>query len=141
MVSVDASLFIQIVNFIFTIWILNLLLYRPIRNILIQRKEKVAGLEQSIETGLNDAKEKEEAFSDGIKAARAEGVKKKETLVSEAEAEEKALIEKITSKAQADLAEMKEKVAADTEQVKQTLMAEVDHFAAAICEKILGRAV
>ena len=57
MVSIDGSLIIQIVNFIFLIWILNVVLYKPIRKVLIQRKEKIAGLEQKIDTAGNDIKE------------------------------------------------------------------------------------
>ena len=48
MVNVDVSLLIQIINFIVLIWVLNLVLYKPIRNILIQRKEKVANLEKRL---------------------------------------------------------------------------------------------
>ena len=34
----DASVIIQIINFLFLIWVLNLIIYKPIRNIFIQRK-------------------------------------------------------------------------------------------------------
>ena len=45
MISVDVSLFIQIANFLFLIWVLNIILYRPIRGIIRQRKEKFDKLE------------------------------------------------------------------------------------------------
>jgi len=48
----DASVFIQIINFLFLIWVLNLIIYKPIRNILIQRKEKFSGLEADIERSM-----------------------------------------------------------------------------------------
>ena len=66
-VTPDGSIVIQIVNFLFTIWVLNLLLYRPIRKILTQRKEKVGGLELAIETSNNCVREKDDAFAAGIK--------------------------------------------------------------------------
>jgi len=83
-VTPDGSILIQIANFIFTIWMLNLLLYKPIRKILTQRKEKVAGLELSIETSTKHAREKDEAFVAGVKEARSRGVEKKNALVQEA---------------------------------------------------------
>jgi membrane protein implicated in regulation of membrane protease activity len=46
----DWTVGIQIINFLLIIWILNLILYRPIRNIVRQRKEKIDGLELIIET-------------------------------------------------------------------------------------------
>ena len=84
----DGSVIIQIANFLLIIWILNLILYRPIRNILRQRKEKIEGLELSIETYNQDAKEKDGAFASGIKEARIKGLKEKETLLQAAAEEE-----------------------------------------------------
>jgi F-type H+-transporting ATPase subunit b len=62
-------------------------------------------------------------------------------LVQTAAEEEKAIIEKINQKAQAELVEMREKIAKDAETVRATLQKEIDVFADAIGEKILGRAV
>ena len=137
----DGSLLIQIVNFIFLIFILNIILYKPIRNVLIQRKEKITGLEEGIEAFDRDAIEKEDAFASGIKAARADGLKEKEALLTAAAEEESKIIEKINKKAQAGLAEVKEKITKDAEDVKASLLQEIDGFANAIGEKILGRAV
>jgi len=137
----DGSLLIQVVNFIFLIFILNIILYKPIRNVLIQRKEKISGLEEGIEAFERDAIEKEDAFALGIKDARANGLKEKEVLLTAAAEEEKKIIEKINKKAQADLAEVKEKIVKDAEVAKTSLLKEIDGFANAIGEKILGRAV
>ena len=137
----DESLFIQIVNFIFLIWILNVLLYRPIRKILIQRKEKFSNLEQNIETLSSDALEKDSEFSTGIKDARARGMKEKEALMQAAADQEREVIEKINKKAQADLAEVRKKIAKDAEAVRASLQQEIDAFAEAIGEKIIGRAI
>lgn len=141
MVNIDVSVIIQIINFIFLIWILNIILYRPIRGILLQRKEKIAGLEQGIETAMADATDKQDAFSEGIKAARLEGQKQKEAMINEASTEEKEIVDRINEKAKGELAAAKNKVAEELGTVKKALQAEVDTFANAICEKILGRTV
>jgi F-type H+-transporting ATPase subunit b len=137
----DASTFIQIVNFVFLIWALNIVLYRPIRNILLQRKEKVEGFEQKIEASLGDAREKDTAFATGIKAARVKGLKEKESLMADAALQEKEIIESINKKAQSDLAEIRAKISKDASDVEAALKVEVDSFASAIGQKILGRAV
>ena len=92
MIKLDVSLVIQIVNFVFLIWILNIILYKPIRNVLLQRKEKISGLEKSIQTSLRDATEKDDSILAGIKSAKENGLKQREALVNEAEAEEKEII-------------------------------------------------
>ena len=137
----DSSVFIQIINFLLLIFLLNLVLYKPIRQILLKRKEKINSLEASIETADQDAVDKEASFKDGIKEARMRGLKEKEALVHEATEKEKEIVEQINQKAQADLAEIRDKIAKETDDVRATLEKEIDSFADAIGQKILGRAV
>ena len=140
-VTPDGSIVIQIVNFLFTIWVLNLLLYRPIRKILTQRKEKVDGLELAIETSNNDVREKDDTFAAGIKQARAIGFEKKDALLQQAGDEEKSIIDDINRKAQAELTQIREQIKKDAEVARQSLQSEIDDFANQISQKILGRAV
>jgi F-type H+-transporting ATPase subunit b len=137
----DVSLFVQIANFLIIIWILNIILYRPIRKILIERKEKITSFEQNIEKLNEDAAGKDEAFLSGIKEARARGLNEKEALLKEGAEEEKKIIEQINQKAQANLSEVRDKIAQDAQDVRESLNKEIDTFAKAISEKILGRAV
>jgi F-type H+-transporting ATPase subunit b len=137
----DGSLIIQIANFLLIIWILNLILYRPIRNILRQRKEKIEGLELRIETYNEDSQKKDDAFASGIQDARTKGLKEKETLLQAAAEEEKQIIADVNTKAQAELVEIREKIVKDAEAVSASLQEKVDEFANDICQKILGRKV
>jgi len=141
MINIDGSLFIQIANFLVLIWILNIVVYRPIRKILLERNERISGLEKGIETRLKDAQEKDEEFSHGIREARAQGVQEKDALLDEAAAEEKQIIAKINEKAQADLAEVRAQIEKDIDEVRSALQLQVDDFARAIGQKILGRTV
>ena len=140
-VTPDGSIIIQIINFLFTIWVLNVLLYRPIRKILSQRKEKVDGLELAIETSNNDVREKDDAFAAGIKEARATGFKEKNALLQQAADEEKSIISEINRKAQAELAQTRDQIKNDAEVARESLQSEIDGFANQISQKILGRAV
>ena len=137
----DGSLIIQIANFLLIIWILNLILYRPIRNILRQRKEKIEGLELRIETYKEDAQKKDDAFASGIQEARAKGLKEKETLLQAAAEEEKQMIANVNNQAQAELVEIRQKIVKDAEAARASLQEKVDEFANDICQKILGRKV
>lgn len=141
MVSIDQSIFIQIINFLILIWVLNMVLYKPIRNILSQRKEKVSGLEQNISSLSQEADDQDKAYAAGIRNARSKGKQEKDAMMEAASAEEKKVMEKINAQAQADLAEVKSKIAKDAEQVRSVLQSQVDDFATAITQKILGRAV
>lgn len=141
MINVDGSVFIQIVNFVFLIWVMNMVLYKPIRKALLQRKEKVSALERSIADFNTQALERENAFASGIKEARVNGLKEKQELIQSGSDEEKIVIENMNKKAQAELAKSRDKIAKEAEAVRISLQKELDTFVNAIGQKILGRAV
>ena len=99
MVIVDGSLVIQIVNFLLLIWILNMVLYKPIRKILLERKAKVEGMQSAIDGSAEEVQSKEAAYAEGVRQARAAGQKEKEVLLEAAAEEEKAIIGKINESA------------------------------------------
>ncbi len=133
--------FLQAANFILLVFLLNFVLYRPIRNILKQRKEKVDGLEQTIQGSTSDLAEKESTYAAGIREARKKGMLEKEALVQAATDEEKQILEKINADALEELTAVKAKVKQEAEAAKAALLEEVDTFANEIGKKILGRAV
>jgi F-type H+-transporting ATPase subunit b len=137
----DVSVLFQIANFLFLIWALNVILYKPIRKILLQRKEKVESFESTIATYNQDIQGKDEAFISGQKAARAKGQKEKEALLLKAAEEEKQIIDDVNAKAQQELADIREKISNDIDAVRRSLQEKVDEFADDISQKILGRAV
>ena len=50
MITIDITMPIHIINMLLLIVIMNAVLYRPIRSILIEREKKVDSLEKEIET-------------------------------------------------------------------------------------------
>ena len=140
MVDINISLVYQICNFLILIFVLNTILYRPIRNVLLQRRERVDGMARDIESADQEAKKNEDRFLAGIKDARQKGVKERNQLVESAESEEKLIIGKINEKALADLKEVRGNIAQEVEAVRNSLLKEVDQFARDIGEKILGGA-
>ncbi len=141
MVEINGSLFIQIANFLILIWALNKFLYKPIRQVLSQRKAKISGLEEGIHHIETEAAQKDLSFKTGLKTAREKGLKEKDALENEARLEEKRLIEKINEKSRADLAEIRDKVLKETQSARESLEKEIGHFANLITQKILGRSV
>ncbi len=136
----DGSTIIQLVNFLVLLWILNQIFFRPIRQVLIQRKEKIDGLKGGVKKLAEDEIEKGNAFENGLKEARSKGLKEKETFIDQASAEEKEIIGKINKEAQAKLVEIKKQVAEETEKARVQLEKEIENYARNIGEKILGRA-
>ena len=136
----DISAVYQMINFLILLFILNTVLYKPIRTVLLERKAKVKSLEGGVDKASADLDAQKQTYKDGLKQARGEGLKKKEAFIEEASAQEKEIIEQINKKAQANFAQIKQQVAEETEQARKALEAEVEAYAKAIGEKILGRA-
>lgn len=141
MVNVDYSLLVQIVNFILLVLILNIVLYKPIRGVLAKRRETIDGLNASIDASSVGVREREETFAAGIKEGRIKGVELKDAIIDEASHEEKRIVEEITRRAQDDLAAVRERISQEMVAVRESLQSDVDDFAIAIGEKILGRAL
>ena len=141
MISVDYTLFIQMANFIVLIFILNVILYKPIRKILIERKKKIQGYEEGIEGLQRDSSESEETFQAKIGEAKTKGFQEKEALKQTGQEEERQLISEINQKAQAELEAVRGQIAKDAEDARRGLQRDIKIFSAAIAEKILGRAV
>ncbi|MDX2452482.1 ATP synthase F0 subunit B [Desulfosarcina sp.] len=139
MVSVDGSIVLQIANFLLLIWILNMVLYKPIRKILLERKEKMVGMQSDIDGSAQQVQSKEDAYLEGVRQARAAGQKEKEALMQAAADEEKAIIGKINEAAQSELKDVREKITQEMGTVKAALEDEIDAFSDAIGQKILGR--
>lgn len=140
MVDINWTVGVQIANFLVLIFALNIFVYKPIRNILIQRKSRVESMQSGITTATQEAEEKDRAFDEGLREARATGKAEKEALMQAASDEEKVIIAKINDKAREDLAGIKAQIAKDTDAVRAALEKEVEAFAGAITQKILGRA-
>ncbi len=132
---------VQMVNFIVLIFIMNALLYKPIRNILKERRKKIRGFEEAIETAQQSVMESEESFKAKIGEAKAKGFREKEAFKESGQEEEKRIISALQEKAQADLEAARAQIAKDAEVARAKLKAEAKAFSGAIAEKILGRAV
>lgn len=141
MIKIDYSVFIQIANFLFLVWAMNIIVYRPIRKILHQRADKIAAANQRIDSCVDESAQKDADYNAGLRSARAKGLKEKDAFLQAAKDEERAIIEKINAKAQVEMAKIKDDIARDAQKVQAELEKEINGFAGFIGEKILGRAV
>ncbi len=137
----DWTMFVQMGNFILLIFVLNAILYKPIRQILIERKKKIQGYKEGIETLQQDASESEKSFQAKVSEARQQGVREKEALKQTGQEEEKQITDEINRKAQAELEAVRVQIAKDAEIARRGLEKEIEVFSGTIVEKILGRAV
>lgn len=137
----DSTVFIQIVQFLFLLFVLNMIFYRPIRRILSQRSDKEKDLHESIE----DFREKSDQYLKDLevsyKGARGEGFKEKDMLKQAGTEAEKEILQEAISSAEAKIGKAKDEINHSVTGVRQSLEDELNMFSKELAEKILGRNV
>lgn len=141
MINIDQSLIFQIINFLLLMIILNTLLYRPIRNILKQRAEKMALLTNEAAKALSDMTQKDQDYQDKLQQARKEGFEQKNSFKLLGQEEEKKLLQEANQKVEVQLSENRQKIAQLVEEARKKLSGEVASFSQEIAQKILGRTI
>ena len=143
MVSIDItwSLLFQIINFLVLIFLLNMVLYKPIRGILAQRAEKMAQLTSDISASKDGAAAKEAQLEAQRAAARKDGVQVKEELKAEARGKERELIGAATAEMEQAVAKVRTQIAEEIGGARDQLKAQVQTFGVELAQKILGRSI
>lgn len=141
MITMDITLFIQIVNMIVLMFLLNKVLYKPVKKILAERSEKLGGMRGEISKFEKNAALRQEEVN--AKMAEASGRAKAALDTARADAQEAGDAKLASIKAEADSAKEKQlaTVKSEIEAAKKGLETEMDGFAGEMAGKILGRSL
>jgi F-type H+-transporting ATPase subunit b len=138
-VSINTTLFWQIINFLILVWIFKRFFFKPLSKIIQERKEEIAAdidsakndRESANELKLQIEKEMKTAKSEAQKVVE-EAVRKAEYLREEILKEAHAQREKMMKAAEADILKMKENA-------KRELRDEMTEIAVKLAEKMLEK--
>jgi len=139
MIELNWTLGALIINFLLLVFLLNLVLFRPIRRILKERQAKLdaqaadIGLMQTQGQGLaSEIKEK-------LAAARREGAGAREALKQEGAAAETALLAEVKRETALEWSRVEQQIKDDLARAREALKAQIQSFAQMLAAKILGR--
>lgn len=128
----------QIVNFLVLLWLLRRFLYRPIMNMLEQRREKIRESLNAAEIARAEAAEQSAQHEAVIVEARREA----RAIVSKAEEDARRRATEIINQANAEAEERKRRALADVEDERRSLESdvrnEVARLSLAIARKTIG---
>ncbi|MDR1045077.1 MAG: ATP synthase F0 subunit B [Candidatus Adiutrix sp.] len=140
-ISLDFSLFIQLANFVFLILALNHFLYRPIRQILAERRalfdrlrDKASKAKAELENG---EAEKTRLNAESLRQA----LNLKNEITAKSQAEEKTLLAEAHEQAGRQLSDGRAKLQQSVSAARAALTQETKSIAREIAEKILGRKI
>jgi F-type H+-transporting ATPase subunit b len=139
MIDIDWTLFAQIINFLVLVFLLNLVLFRPIRNNLKARAARLAAQEAEV-SGLTDQGQGIDAqIKENLTAAKRQGLGQKEAMRQEGAQAEASLLEAVKAEVDAKWAEVEKKIKADMAKARKTLQTQAKSFAQSLAAKIIGR--
>ncbi|MFH1139438.1 MAG: ATPase [Pseudomonadota bacterium] len=141
MIDINGSLLIQIANFLVLLVVLNYLLYRPIRTILLKRKEKFEGYEADISRLTAQVRDSLKDIDDRLAEYRREGFTKKDDLKGRGLEEEKKILAAAAQKAEVEIQKVKEQVKTEIGTARAALKTELDLFSVQLAQKVLGRSL
>lgn len=140
-IDIDWSLGFQIVNFLVLMFVLNLVLYKPIRGILAQRAEKIAQLNGDISSSLEGVDNKNKALEAERASARTQGASLREEIKTAARKEEREMVGSATKEMEDTVARVRAEIAKEIGGVRDQLKTEVQSFGRDLATKILGRSI
>ncbi|MBW1975336.1 MAG: ATP synthase F0 subunit B [Deltaproteobacteria bacterium] len=141
MINIDVTLLIQMVSFLVFLFIMNVVLYRPVRRMMARRQELILSQKNEIDQANNEARKAVEEFEQTLRNARAMGRKKVEEYKEQARAAEKEMLQKAYQEAADEVARVREEIRGEKERALKELREQIELFSLEVVEKILGRKV
>lgn len=141
MIDIDWTLYAQIINALVLVYLLNVVLFRPIRKGLKERQARMdadaAALALLNEQSQGIAGE----IQENLTSARRQGLGEKEALRQVGAQAETSLLEKVKQEVDAEWARVEKKIKEDMDKARKTLKGQAQSFAQVMATKILGREV
>ena len=139
MIDIDWTLYAQIINFLLLVFLLNVVLFRPIRSALRDRQAKLLAQETEINVLTDKGRSLEDEIKEELAAARRAGAGARETLKQEGAQAEATLLEEVKRQAELEWATVEKKIKADMAKARASLQTQAQSFAQLLATKILGR--
>lgn len=141
MIEINFTFLIQAVNFFVLIFLLNVVLYKPILKVLEERDERVAGQQAEAKKIMEEGQALLSEYNQKLYNAKVEAMNAKNAARSQASEEAGRIIEEARKKAEDIVAEVQRQISVEIERAKKELEPDLVSMAATIAEKVLGRKV
>ena len=138
MLDLNITILFQLVNFFVALYVLNLLLIRPIRSILQERRAKMAGLTGDADAFTREADERLASYEANLALARQESAAERAKTKGEAMAEQQNLLADAGKNAQQQLQQAQAAIKAEADAALAQLRTQVSAMADQLGAKVLG---
>lgn len=141
MIQLDSSLFLQIINFVILIFMLNFLLYKPMLAIIDKRKKRFLDADEEISRLNRTVEEKMAAYGEKVRSVRSECLGKNKELIKEGSEKAKAIIDETSGEISLMAEEFHGKMQREIQVAGEFLTDQSRALSMEIAEKALGRRI
>ncbi|HYA13129.1 MAG TPA: ATP synthase F0 subunit B [Syntrophales bacterium] len=141
MIKIDYTLWIQMVNFLALIFILNLLLYKPILGIIDKRKKQVQDTEDEIRRLNQMVEERMASYEEKLRLAKMDALEKKLEIIREGAEQAKSFIEAAKGEIPGMMEKFHEEIGKEISEARRILTDQSRGISIEITEKLLGRSL
>jgi F-type H+-transporting ATPase subunit b len=141
MIDFNYTLLIQFFNFLVLLFLLNILLFKPVLKVINKREKTMETLFDNIDGVKQEAVRLEQAYADGSMERKKPILEGKEAALAEARKSSMHLIEEARTELSNELAKVKNEVAMESKRISDALKGEVEKLSTEVTEKILKRSL
>ncbi len=141
MVDINSTVFIQIVNFLALIFILNVLLYKPILGIMDRRKGIFDSTEAEIKRLQDTSDQKMAEYEAKIAQAKNEAMIQRSEITKEGAEKGKEILDGAKAEIQKMMDDFQGRLTQEVDGARMVLRSRSERISKEIAEKVLGRSV
>ena len=141
LISINETLFVQVISFLIFLFIINRIMFRPLRHIMDERKSHIERIQQDIGNAQNDY----EALTDQIQAqetdVKNEAFQQREKLAANGQQQAADIIASTREEISAQMIEAEKEVDAEIAAARKRVRMEAEDLSKKIIAKVLLRSL
>jgi F-type H+-transporting ATPase subunit b len=141
LIEINWSILIQMINFLLLIFILNIVLYKPLLKILDERDKRISDTQQKTKEFFEETEKMISAYNEKLQLAKIEAMTQKNNARKDATEKANVIIEESRKEAERLIIEVKQQISKEIETARKELEPELEKMAITISEQVLGRKV
>lgn len=141
MISLNATLIVQILNFLILVWALKYVLVKPVLNMLDRREQYRKDLLAEIGRLERETTERVERYESKIHSVKTEALQQTALILEDARKEYKDILDVARLESYSIVSAAEKELRFEIERVRHILRKEMKQWAHALAVKILGKGV
>ena len=139
LISINETLIVQVIGFLIFLFVINRIMFRPLRNVMADRDIHIEGIKQDIVQAQKEVKTFASQIQKQDTAAREEAFELRDDLENAGSQQANEIFESVKKEIVAGSQKIQKEIAVRIAQERQTLEKESEALALNIIEKILDR--